>query len=137
MTLPNKEQRAQGVPALIIFLRRLAEPAYSSSMGHQPSRRLRRLSQIYSYRGHAMFFLTICTKDRKPLLPEPSAHERSIAFCEASPDKGKVWIGRYVLMPDHIHVFVSAQASQSVSRWVGSDAEEWPYAGEITPLAWD
>ena len=84
-----------------------------------------------------MFFLTICTKDRKPLLPEPSAHERSIAFCEASPDKGKVWIGRYVLMPDHIHVFVSAQASQSVSRWVGSDAEEWPYAGEITPLAWD
>ena len=31
-----------------------------------------------------------------------------------------IWIGRYVLMPDHLHVFVSAEGNAALSRWIGS-----------------
>ena len=31
-----------------------------------------------------------------------------------------VWVGRYVMMPDHLHVFVSAEDSVALSRWAGS-----------------
>ena len=29
-------------------------------------------------------------------------------------------VGRYVIMPDHLHVFVSAEGSRSLSKWAGS-----------------
>jgi len=31
-----------------------------------------------------------------------------------------VRVGRYVLMPDHLHAFLCADGSSAVSRWVGS-----------------
>ncbi len=67
-----------------------------------------------------MFFLTICTHERQRWLASQDILESFMSFCEASPDKANVWVGRFVLMPDHLHVFVSAEGSQSLSRWVGS-----------------
>jgi REP element-mobilizing transposase RayT len=54
------------------------------------------------------------------LLANNETHAAFCAYCEQSPEKASIWIGCYVLMPDHLHVFVSAEGSQNLSRWVGS-----------------
>ena len=86
---------------------------------NKPPKRLRRLQTVFN-RSHPIFFLTICTAKRCPLLGDADIQQQFIVFCRASDEKANIWVGRYVLMPDHIHVFVLAEDSAAVSRWVGS-----------------
>jgi REP element-mobilizing transposase RayT len=85
-----------------------------------------------------LFFLTLCTAKRRHVLNNPAAHEAFLSFCRLSPEKAAVWVGRYVLMPDHIHVFVSAEGSSRLSRWVGSLkmflSKTWRRAGDQGPF---
>jgi putative transposase len=74
----------------------------------------------FTRRSRPLFFVTICTIQRRRLLASNAVHERFVQFCGNSPEKIQVLIGKYVIMPDHIHVFVSAEGSASLSRWVGS-----------------
>ncbi|PYI92762.1 MAG: hypothetical protein DME97_08025 [Verrucomicrobia bacterium] len=47
-------------------------------------------------------FVTVCTKDRKPLLANAEMHE----ILRESWQLAERWlVGRYVIMPDHIHCF--------------------------------
>ena len=99
--------------------------------------RLRRLDTIFTA-GRPLFFLTICTAGRRPLLANKEVHQLFVAFCDASPEKAAIWVGRYVLMPDHIHVFVSVDNSAALSRWVGSLkkllAAHWREQGLVAPF---
>jgi len=81
--------------------------------------RLRRLTTIFPP-GRPLFFLTPCTAARRPILADDEVHMLFVVFCEASPAKAAVWVGGYVLMPDHIHAFVSPEDSAGLSRWCGS-----------------
>ena len=87
---------------------------------HSLPRRLRRLGTVWSSRGRPVFFVALCTAERQRWLVHPDIHRAFLDFCTQSPDRASVWVGKYVLMPDHIHVFVSAEGSQGLSRWVGS-----------------
>jgi len=86
---------------------------------HRPHR-LRRLKTVWTLRGRPLFFVTICTAKRQAWLGDKVIHDAFREFCARSPTQAAVWIGKYVLMPDHIHVFVSAEGSQSLSRWVAA-----------------
>jgi REP element-mobilizing transposase RayT len=87
----------------------------------QYPRRLRRLSEVHAMRnGHALFFVTLCTAGRRRLLANDEVHDRFRMYSAASPEKCSVWVGQYVILPDHLHVFVSAAGSANVSHWVGS-----------------
>ena len=47
-------------------------------------------------------FLTLCTKDRRPYLAARDVHELLLDVWR----KADAWlVGRYVVMPDHIHLF--------------------------------
>jgi putative transposase len=46
------------------------------------------------------------TEDRKPILANATVHEDFRKFCEAGLTRG-VFVGKYVLMPDHLHLFVT------------------------------
>jgi putative transposase len=47
-------------------------------------------------------FLTVCSKDRKPIF----AHADSTAVLLSAWRQAKTWtVGRYVVMPDHLHSF--------------------------------
>ena len=63
-----------------------------------------------------LVFLTVCTKGRGPWLATPSGH----AFLREIWNDGQAWlVGRYVLMPDHLHLFCAPNASGiSLDRWV-------------------
>jgi len=85
-----------------------------------------------------LFFLTICTANRAQLLDNSAAHEKFMAFSAKSAELAQVWVGRYVLMPDHIHAFVSTEDSPGLSHWVGSLkkflAAHWRSQGKQAPF---
>lgn len=51
-------------------------------------------------------FVTACTEDRKPILANTNVHEDFQKFCEVELARG-IFVGKYVLMPDHLHLFVA------------------------------
>ena len=94
----------------------MTKSPFAGKMPH----RLRRLDEVWSPRGRPVFFITLCTADRRCWLADPDIADAFRSFSACSPERAQVWVGRFVLMPDHIHAFVSAEGSQSLSRWVGS-----------------
>jgi len=83
---------------------------------HKP--RLGRLS--HTYHKQPVFFVTLCTFDRKMILHRPAIHSVFVRCCETAVGHG-IYVGRYVLMPDHIHHFVtSGLAGMDLSAWVKS-----------------
>jgi len=70
----------------------------------QPLQRLKRLDRLFT--RHPLYFVTACTKDRKPILANAKVHEDFRKFCETGLTRG-VFVGKYVLMPEHLHLFVA------------------------------
>ena len=62
-------------------------------------------------------FLTVCSKDKKKIFNNQDVHELlKTVWINAA-----LWItGRYIIMPDHIHLFCSPDRNDSIplSRWV-------------------
>jgi putative transposase len=49
-------------------------------------------------------FVTVCTKNRVPWLATPAVHRRLVEIWQ----QARAWlVGRYILMPDHIHLFAA------------------------------
>ena len=81
---------------------------------HKP--RLRRLDWLYT--GCPVYFLTACVKDRRASLANPQVHEAFIRFAQEA-SKRKVLVGRYVLMPDHVHLFAAFfPTAPRLSGWI-------------------
>ena len=89
-------------------------------MDQSPLRRPPRLERVFTRRTRPLFFLTFCTQDRRRLLDCEEVHAAFVSFAALSPERAQVWVGRYVIMPDHLHVFVSAEGSSALQRWVAS-----------------
>jgi putative transposase len=70
----------------------------------QPLQRLKRLERLFTI--HPLYFVTACTEDRKPILANRKVHGDFRKFCETGLTRG-VFVGKYVLMPDHLHLFVA------------------------------
>ncbi len=64
------------------------------------------------------YFVTFCTKGRAPVLADSSTHDTFRTFCDAAHEHG-TWVGRYVLLPDHIHLFVRLAPDKRLGDWVG------------------
>ncbi len=79
--------------------------------------RLSRLDRIYT--DGLFYFLTFCTHERQQLLANPVVHNAFRAFAEAATERG-VHVGRYVIMPDHIHLFAAFDDRLDVSKWMKS-----------------
>jgi REP element-mobilizing transposase RayT len=56
-------------------------------------------------KGIWYYFLTACVAQRTPLLASPTAHEILRAEWQTSATRHGWQIGRYVVMPDHVHFF--------------------------------
>jgi len=88
-----------------------------------PREHLRRLSQVWS--KHPIYFLTCCTWHRQKFLASPAAATVRIdAWREA--DRLSGWsVGRYVIMPDHVHFFASPQfEAKPLGDWM-RDWKRW------------
>ena len=62
-------------------------------------------------------FVTVCTKERRPLLAQSLMHER---LRDTWSDSTHYLVGRYVIMPDHVHLFCSPASTppEDLGRWI-------------------
>ena len=79
--------------------------------------RLGRLDEVYP--GYSIYFITFCTHGRTDLLANPILHESFRSFCLSGKERN-VLVGRYVIMPDHLHFFVHFSDQADVSMWIKS-----------------
>jgi REP element-mobilizing transposase RayT len=67
-----------------------------------------------------IYFITAGTYNRRRILSRSDIHNSFIHFGSRAAERG-VWIGRYVIMPDHIHLFAGfGPGSMSLSAWMKS-----------------
>jgi putative transposase len=78
-----------------------------------------------------IIFLTVCTKNRRSILANEAAHFALKSAWQIQP----TWsVGRYVVMPDHIHLFCSPRTlpaeplSPWVKFWKSKACQLWPFA---------
>jgi putative transposase len=75
------------------------------------------LSSLEAHNRPILIFVTTCTAKRRKILAAPSTHEAILAAWTAA---SKWLVGRYVIMPDHIHLFSAPNAidAPSLEGWM-------------------
>ena len=82
------------------------------------SKRLRRLDWLFT--REPIYFVTVCAADRHRIFATERVHRAFISFARAGIDCG-AFVGCYVIMPDHIHLFVALDPEKvTLSAWVKS-----------------
>lgn len=80
--------------------------------------RLRRLDRIFPQAP--IYFVTACADERRLLLANDAVHESFQNFAEHGQERG-AWVGAYVIMPNHLHLFVGFDERQMLlERWMKS-----------------
>jgi putative transposase len=78
---------------------------------------LPRLRWIFAH--NPLFFVTFCTYERRKLLAADPVHAAFVGFAEHAYWVHKIAVGRYVVMPDHVHLFVRGPDDFQLGPWVG------------------
>ena len=79
-----------------------------------------------------ILFVTVCVKGKRPLLANDSAHE----CLRKAWTVANAWrVGRYVIMPDHVHLFCApATGDHTFKKWMEywryCFTREWPFMSE-------
>ena len=81
----------------------------------RPPRRLDRL-----FTTEPLFFLTCCTYRRRPHLANEAVHTAFVDFAKRAHEEFNVAVGCYVILPDHIHLFIIGPQNFSLGKWVGA-----------------
>ncbi len=80
-----------------------------------------------------LVFVTVCTKHRRPLLANAAAHA---CLLDVWRQVGHWMVGRYVILPDHVHLFCAPGVwpPESLTGWIGCwknlAARSWPASVE-------
>lgn len=87
------------------------------------------LAPIESWDRAPLVFVTACTAHRQPLLDHQLIHE---LITGAWREANEWQVGRYVMMPDHVHFFCSPVSAQSralekwMQYWKSLVTKRWP-----------
>jgi putative transposase len=82
-------------------------------------RRPPRLPTVFdAQRDAPVYFVTFCTHQRKPWLARSNLHAAFLAFIQCGWNEHRIAVGRYVIMPDHIHLLVSGGPAFNLGDWV-------------------
>ena len=66
------------------------------------------------------YFVTFNTYSRQKYLANDTLHEAFILFCQRARKEYSVEVGHYVIMPDHIHLFVRLNSEKRLAQWIQS-----------------
>ncbi len=67
-----------------------------------------------------LYFVTFCTHERQRILAKDQVHTAFVLFAKRAKDKFNVAVGRYVIMPDHVHLFVRGGCNFRLGPWIGA-----------------
>jgi len=77
-----------------------------------------RLRQIFQSYNAPLFFVTVCTLHRRKIPSLPIAEQAFATYGTNAMSNFNVALGRYVIMPDHLHFFVRGDQSFALGNWV-------------------
>ncbi|MGZ4965910.1 MAG: REP-associated tyrosine transposase [Chthoniobacterales bacterium] len=76
-----------------------------------------RLPEIFQSYSAPLYFVTMCTSHRQAFPSLELAHEAFIRYATRA-QEFNVAVGRYVIMPDHLHLFVRGDQDFILAEWV-------------------
>jgi len=76
-----------------------------------------RLDFVFQRYDPPLYFVTFNTHHRKKLLANARVHARFVEFAVAGAERGTA-IGRYVIMPDHVHLFARGSREYPLMQWM-------------------
>ena len=91
---PSQRVNVRGILLLCLLTSKQMESDGRKHPIHLPS--------LSRFNTPIIVFLTVCTKNRKAILANKSAHE---LLCQTWQIRPTWIIGRYMIMPDHVHLF--------------------------------
>jgi REP element-mobilizing transposase RayT len=78
------------------------------------------LAHLPSFRANPIVFFTVCTFQRRKILPSAQCEQILRDIWQRSAEHDAWWVGSYVLMPDHMHFFARPAANaRPKAEWVG------------------
>lgn len=86
-------------------------------MTREPPGRPPRLPVIFQRYDPPIFFITICSHERRRLFDNAPFHDAFQKFAHRGHAEKGIAVGRYVLMPDHIHLFVRGGPDFALTQW--------------------
>ncbi len=66
-----------------------------------------------------LYFVTFCTHARTACLALDEIHAAFVLFAGKAERDFGIAVGRYVIMPDHVHLFIRGGPDFVLGRWVG------------------
>ena len=79
--------------------------------------RLRRLERVFV--PTPIYFVTANAANRRSILAVNEIHRAFLDFAKLGEDRGAL-VGAYVLMPDHMHLFVALDPEAKLTMWMKS-----------------
>ena len=76
-----------------------------------------RLNQIFQSYACPLYFVTICTIHRRKIDDLDATHSAFRKYASRGEADFNIAVGRYVIMPDHVHFFVRGDAEFNLARW--------------------
>jgi putative transposase len=77
-----------------------------------------RLDEIFQAYDLPLFFVTICTIHRQKIADLETVHQAFRKYVGRALNEFGVAVGRYVIMPDHMHFFVRGSVDFELARWI-------------------
>ena len=109
-------------------------PASQAELAAAEGRKhLRRLDRVFDDVRGPLFFITCCVRDREKVLADERVAHILVKACQTSPEVYGWLVGRYVVMPDHVHFFAApcrddaktlSQFLASWKRWAKREIRE-------------
>jgi len=80
--------------------------------------------------NNPLYFVTFCTHRRRKLLATNSVNDAFVEFGIRAHAEHHIAVGRYVIMPDHLHLFVRGPDDFRLGRWIGILKQDLAWAIE-------
>jgi putative transposase len=77
-----------------------------------------RLDNVFQRYDPPLYFVTLCSNARRHFFANDVFHDAFRQFALRGYVEKQIAIGRYVLMPDHVHLFVRGGFEFRLSQWV-------------------
>jgi REP-associated tyrosine transposase len=77
-----------------------------------------RLPRVFT--NNPLYFVTFCTHRRRKLPATNSVNDALVKFAIRAEAQHCIAVGRYVIMPDHLHLFVRGPDDFRLCQWIGT-----------------
>ncbi|MDD2765391.1 MAG: transposase [Opitutaceae bacterium] len=99
------------------------------------------LVHLQPFSRHPTVFLTVVTHHRRPLLACHEAYAVLVGIWNRSPVADGWFVGRFIVMPDHVHLFARPSADAKllahwIQTWKSLSSRQITALLKITPPLW-